>query len=447
MRITAENIGDDYLNGTLRVTDPENLEGDTLNNIKIKWRGSSAKYFDKKAYAIKILDSEGEKTDVSFFRLREDNAWILDAASIDHSRIRNRVSTDLWNDFSSKPYYIDDEPEALTGTRGHFVEVIINGEYRGLYCMSEKLDRKQLKLKKIKDSTVRGILFKAETWSTACWWGHDFTEYLPPVNNSSATWEGWAMEYPNIDEDGYISWDLLYNFIKYLYNLPTNSTNIMANIGEHIDLATYRDWYLLVQLMAGTDNQAKNSYVYCYNSQKSTKLGFAPWDMEGTWGRKYNSDFISAEEPMPNHEVVSGLFQRLSLDNAWTKSISERYAQLRQNCFQADSLKKRFQDYHNQLRLCGAERRETQLWGNVPFFQSTIHLDFDAEESYIEQWIDGRLKYLDNKFNYQQTGINEVVSNENGTYYDLNGNKISNPSHGIYIVRYPNGTSRKVFVR
>lgn len=37
--------------------------------------------------------------------MRSDNNWILDAMAVDRARMRNRVSTDLWLAFSTKPYH------------------------------------------------------------------------------------------------------------------------------------------------------------------------------------------------------------------------------------------------------------------------------------------------------------------------------------------------------
>ena len=53
---------------------------------------------------------------------------------------------------------------------GVFVEVFINGDYHGLYCMTDKIDRKLLGLKKIKmkddgEVSVRGVLYKGVSWN------------------------------------------------------------------------------------------------------------------------------------------------------------------------------------------------------------------------------------------------------------------------------------------
>ena len=116
----------------------------------IRWRGATSLRYQKKSYAIKLKDASGNKLDASLLGMRSDNSWILDAMAVDKARISNRVSTDLWLDFSRKPYYFAQEPELVNGTHGKFVEVYLNGRYDGLYGLTEKVDRKQLKLKKYK---------------------------------------------------------------------------------------------------------------------------------------------------------------------------------------------------------------------------------------------------------------------------------------------------------
>ena len=96
--------------------------------------------------------------------------------AVDPACMRNRVATDIWNDFSTAPYYKDREKKVRTGTRGRFVEVFLNGRYYGIYCMTEKMDRKQLKLKKFKSAAestsgsdeVHGLLYKSSQWSSRC---------------------------------------------------------------------------------------------------------------------------------------------------------------------------------------------------------------------------------------------------------------------------------------
>ncbi|MBO7331021.1 MAG: CotH kinase family protein, partial [Alistipes sp.] len=111
----------------------------------IEFRGAGAQRYPKKPYNFKLRDSNGNKREAEILNIRNDNSWILDAMYLDMARMRNRVCFDLWNTFN-KPYYVDEKPKALSGTRGHYVEVFVNGEYMGLFILSDRIDRKQYQL-------------------------------------------------------------------------------------------------------------------------------------------------------------------------------------------------------------------------------------------------------------------------------------------------------------
>lgn len=214
----GNGIGNSYTAGTIRVAEADAARPDTVITAKYKIRGASSSGKRKKSYAIKLYDASGNSFDYSFFGLRSDNNWILDAMYIDGACMRNRVATDLWNDFSVRPYYAAKEKKALTGTRGHFVEVFMDGTYHGLYCMTEKLDRKQLKLKKYQaaDSTVagstgkvRGLLYKTIQWDYAVHMGHySDRNYYPGTSPSGysntlgcETWCNYEQKYPDYAEE------------------------------------------------------------------------------------------------------------------------------------------------------------------------------------------------------------------------------------------------------
>lgn len=177
-----------------------------LSGFKI--RGAYSAMMAKKSYAVKLKDTDGETSyDHSFFDLRSDNDWILDAMYIDPARMRNRVSTDLWNDFSMRPYYAEEEPGMINGTRGVFVEVFLNDSYNGFYCMTEKVDRKQLNLKKYNTTgdlttvTQHGGLYKAFDWTIGTLLGNKYMNggVIPGYGNNSESWSGFEVKYPDIE--------------------------------------------------------------------------------------------------------------------------------------------------------------------------------------------------------------------------------------------------------
>lgn len=404
----------------------ENQDKDTIKlQAKIRWRGNTAKTFNKKSYAIKIIDDKGKGKDVSFLGMRKDNNWILDAMAIDKARMRNRVSFDLWNDFSNKSYIFNYDKKAINGTRGNFVEVYLNGEYNGIYCLTEKIDRKQLRLNKYNKDGVHGILYKADGFLYTGFWEVD------QYDNSKMTWGGWEMKYPELDKGESIDWKPLYDATSFILN--STDKEFDEKVSNVFDLPVWADYYLFANVIMAFDNSAKNVFTYIYDNKTSQKLGFAPWDLDATWGRNHIGKLLSAQKKVPFHKLYSRLLKSEKIN--FMENIAHRYLELRKTILSENSLKERFHNYFQLFKETGAAQRETEKWNGV----NGIEIDFDKEESYINKWIEERLTYLDEKVKAFSTKINtfeeEKDISNHSNIYTLEGIKVNEKDlkPGIYI--------------
>lgn len=420
--------GTDYTPGDFRVIDPSTSDYDPTLSATFRYRGTSAQNYQKKAFAVKLKDADGESLDHSYFGLREDNNWILDAMAVDKVRMRNRVSTDLWNAFSTRPYYAEDEPEMNPGTRGHFVEMILNGNYHGLYCMTEKLDRKQLKLKKIKQEdgepdVVRGVLYKSDQWSYEVLMGHEsdsrvFPQYAPTYyNNNSMTWSTYEMDYPDLEDGESIDWAPLYNAVNFV--ATSSDSEFASQYQSWFDMPVWTDYYLFLDVILATDNHGKNMFLFNYNltdKDHSQLISMAPWDLDGTWGRRwdgsnYYTSATTVYEDMlwQNEHGELTLYYRLRNNPAtsqqWAKTLADRYAVLRSGPFNPDSLKARFTSYAGLMTESGAVGRETTRWD-----YTDSSSDITSDVSYITEWIDQRMAVLDDKYGYTPPAIPEGIA-------------------------------------
>jgi hypothetical protein len=406
---TEAPIGSTYNLSKLSVTEPEKPDSSEVVFMNIKTRGALASGLPKKAYAIKLKEPDGNTSmDRSFFGLRDDNNWILDAMYVDPARMRNRVSTDLWNEFAVKPYFYASEPKLVNGTRGRFVEVFLNDAWHGLYCMTEKLDRKQLKLKKLETSdnppsvTQRGGLYKGSSWTTATLLGNNMWDgYSHPMsvsyNNNSETWSGFEVKYPDRGDGEPVDWKPLVDAITVSSYL-TGDAVFESKVAACFDLPVFLDYYLFIELMLASDNQGKNAYFSVYNQKKSPMITVSPWDLDGTWGRRWEGSsgltgpeqnfdtFLSIHEHAQNN-----LFLRLKALNydSYNDKLKERYHELRGSLFSYESLMERFERYHDLFVKSGAAVRERNKW-NVG--------DFAGEMQFLSSWILRRIAYLDNQY-------------------------------------------------
>ncbi|MBM6992246.1 MAG: CotH kinase family protein [Prevotella sp.] len=438
------SFNDIYSQGYFRVYEPNAVEPELLF-AKAKWRGGITNNPDKhkRNYHVKLLDASGQKLERKFFGLRNDNSWILEAGQVDMSRIRNRVLTDLWNDFATKPYYYGQEPKALTGTRGQFVELLLNGRYVGLYCMTEAMDRKQMKLKKYDEttSTQHGLLWKSSDWSYSVFMGHNYNSNVYPgtspvnYNNSWETWDNYESKYPDYDDYNQSDWEPLWNAVNFVCTASDN--DFRSQFNTYFDYPVIKDYYILMESELSADNHGKNMYFGVYDRQADQKVTIGVWDMDATLGQRWsdyyfhNTDIMNPErdyaEYITNEEHGDyNLFRRLRNTNAnnFNEEVRQRYAELRKGYLSTASILSRFSTYLDRFKLCGAAARESRRWsGDTDIAGHT--LDFDDEMAYITDWVTRRMNYLDNtRFKIGElTGI-ETVSNDMAFSVGAEGNNI-----------------------
>ena len=408
------SFSNNYSEGYITVTEPDKTEAKELLNMKAKWRGgiTNGDNKHKRNYHVKLKDAAGEKLEKKFFGLRNDNSWILESCQVDMSRIRNRTLTDLWNDFSTPPYYINEEKKAMTGTRGHFVELILNDEYRGIYCMTENMDRKQMKLKKYDEEKgeTHGQLWKSKDWSYATMMGYvpdsNYPKVLSAPDDGSEMWDRYEVKYPDFEDYGYrTDWSTLYNAVDFVAHSTDN--DFRAHIAEYLDLPLVMDYYILMETILATDNHGKNMFFGVYDKQADKKITFSVWDMDATCGQRwddsyYHQSFLGPEQDysqfITRYEHGDyNIFKRLRETDAdgFNMKVRQRYRDLRQNELSTENILKRFKTYLDEFKTAGSDQREYDRWS----YDSDVaghELDFDNEYEYLADWFTRRMNYLDN---------------------------------------------------
>ena len=425
-----------YTTGSLRVTDPASLGYDSLMIAAFKYRGASSSNYPKRSYAIKLRDENGNSVDRKLLGYRSDNNWILDAMYIDLACMRNRVATDLWNALECKPYYADREKKVRTGTRGKFVEVILNGQWWGLYCMTEKMDRKQLKLKKFVpaaqsttgENEVHGVLYKSNQWTYEVFMGHesnddnDNKQVIYPHKKVSdyknilgqETWCEYEFKYPDYEDEA-VEWRPLHDAANMV------ATSFILNIDSvksRFDYPMLRDYYLFIDLLLATDNHGKNLFWYAYDIQgpEGDKLSLAPWDLDGTFGQDWDGVTTNTKDVtldfdtyIKNYEHGQfAIFDLIKSRSEWLQDLKDRYAELRiKGVISGDSIANRFANYASLFEASLADQREQNMWSKT---YHSRHKDIQGGATYAESWIRRRVNWLDQKYGFDPavTAINEA---------------------------------------
>ena len=422
---------------------------DTLRSlILLRRRGASSLRYDKPSFAIKLIDSLGNKVDTSLLSMRKDNYWVLDGMCTDLARMRNRAAMDLWLEIAPPLWYQDVEPKAQNGYDGKMVEVWYNGAQMGIYCLMERVDRKQLQLKKYNTSKggIRGVLYKTVNWSNVSF--SPFTE-SPPVE-TNPTWTGWEIKYPGYDEGEPITWQPLMD--HYTIITQSDSTLFSDSIANYIDILTFIRYTLFVEVLSARDNGGKNNYWSFYNTQLSHKATISMWDIDHAWGRMYNGQPENTDyRVLSNHYLSNKLYAYYP---HYQESLKTHYTSLRTSAFSIDHLDSILDTYFSLYRETGMDTIENQLWNN----HNNLTIDIASEQQYIHEWLLRRLAFLDSIYlipndTIQKIGNTYVPFDRNSiiAVYDLHGRMVSStlaPSlpSGIYILRYRFGKSEKIVI-
>ncbi len=422
LKLTGE-FGYEYQDATVSLYMPDGTSIENLSG-KIKWRGGStnAEGKHKRNYKIKLDE------DQNFFGLRTDNKWILDAGQADLFRLRNRIATDIWNDIAHKPYYSDKESNVLTGVRGQVVEVYLNNEYRGIYCLTECMDRKQLKLKKFdkKTGNIHGGLWKSVNYGSSLMW-----ECPESYDNKSEIWDVFEVKYPELDDLPETDYSTLWNAINFVANSSDNE--FIQHVAEYFDIPVIIDYYIFLHTLNAFDNVGKNMYWAVYDKAEDKKLTLAVWDLDATVGAKWLGDWAVPDYDMNINMNLIIRLKELNVDGFNDKAIA-RYYELRNYLLSTDNLIKRYQDFYSLIKLSGATEREEKLWSKDSDVNGE-EINFEKEITFITDWLKLHMQYLDNQVFPSKSRIKNIHNDYKLCYtYNLYGQKINSiPNKGIYI--------------
>lgn len=365
------------VHGVINVAD---AEGHVITmHAGFKIRGTSSQQYDKKSYRVELWADEtgAEMADTTFLGLRSDDDWNLEAMWAQPLRLRDKVANELWMEMYQLPY-AESEPDARPGIRMKYADVFINDEYQGVYALTERIDRKQLGLRKY-NGDIRGVLYKGNGP------GAPTFESLPDYDNTQDTWDNYEWVYPN-ESDTAIDWNHLYSFTNFVMNASDNVFN--AQYSAQFDKANAIDYYLFINALMAMDNMGRNLFLSRY--KKSSTYLYVPWDLDAIWGLDtdgkptYNSAGL----------MSNGFYDRLTQDcndNGFVATAKTRYNALRNGILTTEHIMEMVQNQYDELVESGAYDREHEAWPDFTIDESQL--------AYMRDWLDARFSYLDGEIN------------------------------------------------
>ncbi len=388
------------ISGTNNVTDPAN-EYD--GKAKVEYRGCTTQNFPKKPLAIELRSTTAVTTSINvpLFSFPAQSDWILNPAYTDKTFTRDVLAFYMAN--ASRRY----------ASRTKYVEVIINGEYQGIFVFEEKIKRDagRININKLDpgdlgaNSITGGYIVKVDKvcgnydpnhrWASA---------YLSPGGTQP---HYWLTDYP---KDANIV-PLQFTYIKnYINSFETmmSSSSYCAGYSSYITDSTFVDYMLVEEMSSNSDAYSYSTFLSKERNSKGGKLSAGPvWDFNLAFGfltspfdgnsQSYQGwRYTATNDPSSPKPFWWG---KLLNCPAFGTQFVARYQKLRQTVWSTPILTA-FIDAQYATLNQGAFSRNFQKWPIIGVATwtdqpsvngATLEAEFDS----LKTWMANRLNWMD----------------------------------------------------
>lgn len=340
----------------------------TRTRMTMRERGGSSRTFPKKGYKVNTLDEWDKKLNVNLLDMRLDDDWIIIAVYSDESKLRDKLSYDLWRDMG----YED-------GVKMEFVELILDGRYWGLYGLVTPMDKKQL------DIGPNDILAKIESWDIPS---------LSELRSAGDAVSSKSIVIKKPDDMTQAKWDVVAEYVNagYIADNKTLSGMVSSGGNSFLDTDNIIDYWIFTNFISGEDNTWKNMHVFFRHSGAGYNVTISPWDCDLSFGVTWD-----ANSPLLWKRVFHLSKERLrftlgnrlvdnDIDGAQEK-LARRWRELRHGVLSDIRFGDRVDELNELLIGSGAWERDTVKW------PSGGHSDEGA--NYIKEFAAAKAAWLD----------------------------------------------------
>jgi len=289
-------------------------------NSKIKLQGITNAELPKKGYRLELSEQK------SLLGMRNDDDWILFAMYLDYPRMRIKLSFDLWRSLE------DTNPTAIL-PKSEYVVLYLNGEFRGLYLLAEKNDRRLFELDDAQNNIDSSLIFQAK--SPEC-----FRYYQDSL---------WEQDWPNEYEQIYIKEIILTNLISFINNTSDDEFfDPETGIYSIFDKLNLIDFFLFNYFQVHADFWSNNFFVI--RNSNPNKFFLIPWDFDGCFGQKGHE----LQSAIVNHESLirekNELYNRLFDNEEFRECCKARWFELRENLWTEEYILDILSDIYEEIK-------------------------------------------------------------------------------------------------
>ncbi len=387
-------------NGEGQYNKPEDSCNVDFGDVSIEMKGQSSAEYTKRTYRFETIDSVESDSNVVLLGMPADNDWILMGPFADKAQFRNPMISDLARKFG---HY---EP------RSRYCELIVNGEYVGLYSLLETIKRggDRIDIKKLQPDEISGI---------------DVTGgYIMRYDKDVTSLD---IMYPKKDDIQPEQTEYIRNFmIEYNHVLFSNEfRDPFIGYRRYMSDTSLVDYMIMTELAKNCDGYLYSTYFYKDRADIDDRVHYGPlWDNDLVFGNTIFQDGAFSdgwhfEYDLGRRDYID--ITRILQDTAFVQLFQNRYWEARHKQLHTDSIMNYIDSTVNYLH--DAIDRNYYVWPVIDkdiFHLNYISQSYDEEISNIKNWLNERLAWMDDHIDdiyFDVDSIPELpVENENSYF-------------------------------
>ncbi|CAG0960727.1 hypothetical protein FLAV_00687 [Flavobacteriales bacterium] len=371
--------------------------------INIQIRGSSSQSFPKKGYSVETTNLLGNALNTPLLGMPAENDWVLHGPYSDKSLMRNYL-TYSWATILGN-----------YAPRVRFCEVVINGDYKGVYVLTEKMkrDENRVNISKLNpdDTTGKqltgGYLFKIDkyTGNSSPGWQSPFS----PPNASSNQKINFQFHDPKEIEllpvqKTYIK--MYVDSFEKALNSP-NFDNPNTGWKKYAEWGSFINYFLVNELTKNVDGYRLSTFLHKnkINKYGNGRIFIGPvWDYNialgnanycaggTTTGWAYNFNSVCNGDSY----LIPFWWNKLITDTAFVNETRCHWNYRRQGIWHNDSIAAFIDSMATYLSQ--AQQRNFQRWpifGTWVWPNNYIGNNYADEIQYLKNWLINRANWID----------------------------------------------------
>jgi hypothetical protein len=370
-------------------------------HIAIEQRGESSSGFPKKQYSLETRTDSGTNNNVPLLGMPAENDWVLYAPYSDKSLMKNVLT------------YILSRQMGEAAPRTRYVEVLLNGDYQGIYVLIEKIKRddNRINIATLLPQDTEGneltggyVIRNDKTTDMAAY------EYWRGPSNRPYGLQSLYMYYdPKYEELVYEQRRYIVDFTKLFEETLIKSSfrDSINGYRKYTDIFSYMHMMFINELSMNVDCYHFSTYFYKEKDSDGGKFFSGPvWDYNLAWGNVNYGD-VEVDDGFIYTRGGRMFHWRRMMEDPWYANVAlSRWDDLRENVLSWQNIEHIIDSCVTHMGPAIDRNFEkwptlgTYVWANIEWPDT-----YEGEVALLKNFIIERLPWLDSQWSGIGTGI------------------------------------------